>query len=119
MNRTIILISCISFLCLGRVGLACDYPASITVPHGGSASKEELVAAQKAVKSFIADMDVYLECIVEEEKLARLALEDLAPEVEQQREEILNKKYNAAWEKEKEVEAQWNATVQDYKNRED
>ena len=119
MNRTIKLISSISLFCLAQAGFACDYPANITVPDGGSASKDDLIAAQKAVKEYIANMDVYLECIVEEEKLARLAMEDLAPDIEQQREEILNKKYNAAWEQEKEVEAEWNATVQAYKARED
>jgi hypothetical protein len=104
------------FLIAGT-GLACEYPQRISVPDGATTSEQDLIVAQKEVKTFISAMEAYLECIVDEEKLARLAIEDLAPEVEQQREEMLNKKYNAAWEEEKRVEAEWNAAVQAYKAR--
>ena len=104
-------------LALPLSSLACDYPDKINVPDGSTASKDELIAAQQAVKQYISDMDTYLECIVEEEKLARQAMDDLDPEVEQQREEMLTKKYNAGVDEEKRVEAEWNATVQAYKKR--
>ncbi len=106
---------CLFFI--AGASLACDYPQRITVPDGTSTSEQDLLTAQKDVKTFISTMETYLECIVEEEKLARLAIDDLAPEVEQQREEMLTKKYNAAWEEEKRVEAEWNAAVQAYKAR--
>jgi hypothetical protein len=119
MNK-IISVTCSIFLFfIASTGLACDYPQRITVPDGTTTSEQDLLAAQKDVKTFISTMETYLECIVEEEKLARLAIEDLAPEVEQQREEMLNKKYNAAWDEEKRIEAQWNAAVQAYKTRSD
>ena len=112
-----------ALLGLGAAGLlisangfaACDYPDKITVPDGATATKDELLAAQKEVKEYIANMDAYLECIVEEEKLARQAMESMEPEVEQQREEMLTKKYNAGVDEEKRIEAEWNATVQAYK----
>ena len=62
----------------------------------------------------MAALATYRECIVDEEKLARLAMEDLAPEVEEQREELINKKYNASVEDEERVAAEFNAAVQDF-----
>jgi hypothetical protein len=117
MKRTKQITISICLFFIAGTGLACDYPQRISVPNGETTSEQDLLTAQKDVKTFISAMEVYLECIVEEEKLARLAIDDLAPEVEQQREEMLNKKYNAAWEEEKRVEAEWNATVQAYKAR--
>ena len=119
MNKIISFTCSICLFFIASAGLACEYPQRITVPSGESTSEQELLATQKEVKTFISAMETYLECIVEEEKLARLAIEDLAPEVEQQREEMLNKKYNAAWEEEKRIEAEWNAAVQAYKARAD
>ena len=96
-----------------HIAMACDYPSErVSIPVGGDVSKEELLAAQQGVKSYMAALATYRDCIVEEEKLARLAMEDLAPEIEQQREEMLNKKYNAAVEDEEKVAAEFNAAVQ-------
>ena len=111
--------ACSAGLLLSFNVFACDYPDNISIPDGASATKEELLAAQKAVKNYISTMDAYLECIVDEEKLARQAMDSLEPEVEQQREEMLTKKYNAGVDEEKRVEAAWNATVQAYKARQE
>ena len=119
MNKNIRLTCSVCLFFIGSTSLACDYPQRITVPSGETSTEQELLATQKEVKTFISTMETYLECIVEEEKLARLAIEDLAPEVEQQREELLTKKYNAAWEEEKRIEAQWNAAVQAYKSQDE
>lgn len=98
-----------------QASIACDYPSErVSIPSGGDVSKEELLTAQKGVKAYMAALTTYRECIVEEEKLARLAMEDLAPEIEQQREEMLNKKYNAAVEDEERVAAAFNSAVQAY-----
>jgi hypothetical protein len=63
-------------------------------------------------------MESYLECIVDEEKAARAAIEDLQPEQEKQREEALNKKYNAAVDEMERIAAQFNAEVQAFRARE-
>lgn len=117
MNRPIKMFGVIFLFCASQGALACDYPDRVSVPSGGTASKDDMLTGQKDVKKFVADMEVYLECIVEEEKLARLAMEDLAPEVEQQREEVLTKKYNAAVEDMEKVAAQFNTEVQAYRSR--
>jgi vacuolar-type H+-ATPase subunit H len=64
-------------------------------------------------------MEIYLECIVEEEKQARESISDMEPEDEQEREDMLNKKYNAAVDEMERVAAQFNAEVQAFRARED
>jgi len=117
MNITIRLACGIAFLFVSQIALSCDYPSKISLVNGTTASKEEMIEAQKGVKSFVSDMEAYLACILEEEKQARDALEELSPEDEQQREGMLNKKYNAAVEEMEKVAAQFNAEVQAYKDR--
>ena len=76
-----------------------------------------MIEGQKGVKKYVADIEAYLECIVAEEKAARAEIEDLKPEDEQQREDTLTKKYNAAVDEMEEVAARFNVEVQAFKNR--
>ena len=93
---------------------ACDYPTRVMVPNGTTATKEEMLDGQRGVKSYVGEMEVYLDCIVEEEKLARDAIGDLEPDQEQERENMVNKKYNAAVDEMERLAAQFNAEVQAY-----
>jgi len=77
-----------------------------------------MLEGQRGVKRFVADMEVYLECIIDEEKMSRAVLEDLDPADEQQREDLLNKKYNAAVDEMERLAAQFNVEVQAYKAKE-
>ena len=74
-----------------------------------------MIEGQRGVKNYVANMEAYLACIQEEEKTAREAMPDLQPEVEQEREDMLNKKYNAAVDEMERVAAQFNSEVQAYK----
>lgn len=74
-----------------------------------------MLEGQRGVKAYVAAMEVYLECIVEEEKVALAAIEDLQPEDEQQRADAMNKKYNAAVDEMERIAAQFNAEVQAYR----
>jgi len=109
--------SAIATLFLAQAGFACDYPENVTMVNGATASKEEMIATQAAVKKYVADMELYLTCIVDEEKSARALITDIKAEEEQQREEMLNKKYNAAVEQMEKVAADFNSEVQAYKAR--
>ena len=95
--------------------LACDYPARIIIPNGTTATKEDMLDGQRGVKKFVADIEVYLECIVDEEKIIRAGMEELGADDEQQREDMLNKKYNAAVDEMERVAAQFNVEVQAYR----
>ena len=105
----------ISLVFFGQSALACDYPERVLIPNGGTATKDEMIAGQTGVKKYVADMEIYLECIQEEEKSARDALTDLQPEDEQEREDALSKKYNAAVDEMERVAAQFNSEVQAYR----
>ena len=85
------------------------------IPNGGTATKEDMLEGQRGVKTYVAAMEVYLECIVDEEKAAMAAMEDMQPEDEQQRADAMNKKYNAAVDEMERLAAQFNAEVQAYK----
>ncbi len=110
-------ISAIALLFAAHTALACEYPAKISIADGSTATKEEMIASQAAVKEFVAAMEVYLACIVDDEKDAVAKLGEVEPEVLQQRTEMLNKKYNAAVEQMERTAADFNAEVQTYKAR--
>ncbi len=99
--------------------LACDYPQRVTIPNGSSATKDEMVAGQKGVKKFMADMEEYLACIEDEDKQNRAGIEVPDLIVEAQRDEMLIKKHNAAVEDMEKIAAQFNEQVRAYKARKD
>jgi hypothetical protein len=119
MKNIIRFISTTLLLSLTSAGFACDYPSKVDLPNGLSATKEDMLSGQRNVKEFVADMEVYLDCIVAEEKESRSQTENLDPEEEQLREDLLNKKYNAAVDDMEIVAANFNAAVQSYKEREE
>ncbi len=98
------------------VALSCDYPESTDVPDGNTATKEEMVAGQRDVKSYMAAMELYLSCIETAEQ-ETIAGDDLDEESKQQRIAMFNKKYNAAVEAMNLVAEQFNAQVRAYKDR--
>jgi len=104
-----------AFLIVAAPVLACDYPTKVIVPNGTTATKEDMLEGQKAIKQYVADMEAYLDCIVAEEQSARAEMDDLDAEAEQQREDMLNKKYNAAVEEMETIAAAFNSEVQAYK----
>lgn len=119
MNKITSIVCSVSFLFGAQIAFACDYPTRVLVPNGSTATKEEMVEGQRGVKKYVADMEVYLECIVAEEKTARTKMGDLEPEQEQEREDMLNKKYNAAVDEMERLAAQFNSEVKAYKVKED
>lgn len=108
-----------TFLFAAPAILACDYPSRVKVPNGSSATRDEMIAGQRNIKEYVAAMEAYLECIVAEEKSARAALEEISSEDEQLREDMLNKKYNAAVEEMEKLAADFNGEVREFKERKD
>lgn len=115
MNDFIKLLSGILLIFGIQSAFACDYPERVSIPNGTTATKEEMLEGQRGVKTYVATMEAYLECIVDEEKQARAAIEELSADEEQQREDMLNKKYNAAVEEMERTAAQFNVEVQAYR----
>lgn len=115
MKILIKLVCTFSIFFAAQSGFACDYPERVSIPNGGTASKDDMLEGQKGVKDYVASMEVYLECLVDEEKAAIASMEGITPEEEQQRTDAMNKKYNAAVDEMERVAAQFNAEVQAYK----
>ena len=52
----------------GDIAGKCKYPRQPAIPNGRTATEEELVAAQKKMKAYIAEGDEYIACIARVEK---------------------------------------------------
>ena len=104
---------------LPAISIACEYPERPDLPDGGTAAKDDMIAAQKAVKEFLANVDSYLMCIEKEEKAAVDAM-DLDSENEEdqetlkRRDELLTKRFDAANEEKFMLGEQWNQQVRAY-----
>ena len=98
------------------LAMACDYPARPHIPDGGEASKEDMVAAKNAVQDFLAAVDEYLRCVEADEQAAYAEIPaDQRSEAErQERELVLNRKFDAANEEKVLVGEQFNKQVRAY-----
>lgn len=50
----------------GFAAAACENPAMVTIPDGKTATRDQLLAAQDAVKGYVAAMEAYIACVDEE-----------------------------------------------------
>ena len=91
--------------------LACAYPgeASFTVPNGAAASKDEMIATQGNVKSYVKEVDDYLACL--DKKQA-----DAGKELTEEQQAIYSLRYNAAVDAMEAVADQFNAALSAYKD---
>ena len=106
--------SIVVLLCLSLPAFACEYPDSVEIPNGATATRDEMLAAQQDVKDYIAAMEVYLACIAEEEE-ALLATQEQIGMIDD--EELINRsraltlKHNDAVEQMELVAARFNEEV--------
>jgi len=117
MNKLIKMAASLAMLFAAQGALACDYPPRIDVPMGATASKDDMIAGQKSVKTYMATMEEYLACIEADEAQAVLGLGVVDEDTKRQREDMFNKKYNAAVEEMNLVAEEFNMQVRAYKDR--
>ena len=98
MNKIMKTALTVAMLFIAQGAFACDYPQRVDMPNGATASKDEMIAGQKGVKTYMSSMESYLACIEAEEAQAVIELGDIDEETSRQRAEMFNKKYNAAVE---------------------
>ena len=103
-----------ALLLVSPFAFACDYPERPQIPDGSKASKEELLAAKTDVTEYLTGVDDYLRCIEAEEKAARDAMVEADPAEMQKRDEMLDKKFDAANEEKALVGEQFNQQVRAY-----
>lgn len=96
----------------------CDAPAEPEIPDGASATLEDMLAGQKAVKTFQAANADYLACLEKAyEKAAKAASkgsDDAKAAAEADYKKGLDA-YNAAVAKEEDVAGQFNTEIREYK----
>ncbi len=92
----------------------CTAPAKPTVPDGGTASMEDMLAGQKSVKGFQTANLAYMACLEPQIAAARAELEagdkGAADRITQ-----LEETYNDAVSQEEEVAGQFNTEIREYK----
>lgn len=99
---------------------ACSYPkAPDKIPDGTTATKDDMVAAQKLVKQYNTDMEAYLSCIKLEYdgQLAKYPA-DATPEQAAERAELEKRqvqKHNAAIDELESVAGRFNEQVKAFK----
>jgi len=101
-------------LSVPAISIACDYPERPKLPDGTTAAKEDMIAAQSSVKSFLAAVDEYLTCIEQEEAAAIAAMDGSDEETLKRRDDLLAKRFDAANEEKFLFGEQWNQQVRAY-----
>ena len=96
---------------------ACDYPVRPEIPQGSTASKEEMIAASKAVKAYQGEMVRYRDCVDTNSITEQAELEIGGADEEAINESKMEaaKKYNASVDDEELVVALFNEAVRAYK----
>ena len=117
MNRLIKISFGTLFLLSSSIAFACDYPERPSIPDGSAASKDELLAAKDSIQDYMAKVDEYLNCIEGEEKAAVEEMDNPSEEVLQRRDEMLNKKFDAANEEKALLGEQFNQEIRAYNSK--
>ena len=116
MNRSVALLL-LTTLAASSAYADCNYPkAPGTIPDGKTAALEDMLAANKAVKAYNADMEIYLGCIKKEveESIARQN-ETLSEDQKKQMAAVWQQRNNAAVDELDSVAARLNEQIRVYK----
>ena len=97
----------------------CPYPAAPTsIPDGRTATLEEMVAGQKAVKAYDLAVKNYVSCIDAELDAAIVKAGDsLKPQQKKDMQNVEAQKHNAAIDQEQAIADRFNEQVKAYKAR--
>jgi hypothetical protein len=97
----------------------CTYPPTPSkIPDGASATLEEMLAGQKAIKEYQKSMDDYVACIDKEleDKIAQGG-DQLKPQQKADMQKMEAQKHNAAVDQEQAIADRFNEQVKVYKAR--
>jgi hypothetical protein len=116
------------YLCLAGVALsaagaahaACSYPRSPDrIPDGSTATMEEMVAAQKLIKKYDADINAYVACLKLEHEQSVANAASLTEDQKKELERKQVQKHNAAIDELETVAARFNEQVKVFKTKND
>ncbi|MFT5571565.1 MAG: hypothetical protein ACI9FR_000482 [Cryomorphaceae bacterium] len=111
LNKTLLL-SALLVAFSGTAAAECTNPSAPIVPDGNVASMDELVAAQKGLKAFQAELVDYRECLVEQ-KVADTSEDQAAL----QKNAALDAAYDSSVDAEGVAAEEFNAAVRMFKSR--
>lgn len=106
-----------SLLLVSSLAFACDYPDRPHIPDGSTAVKEEMLTAKTDVQTYIAAVDDYLICVENEQQAAINESGETDPEMLKRRDQLLNRKFDAANEEKALVGEQFNQQVRAYNEK--
>ena len=113
----------VSILAAGTVllaapAVACEYPTRPDIPDGATATKDEMLAASASVKDYLAKVDEFLNCIEDVEKTAIESMADDPDDEElRRRNDMLNKRFDAANEEKALVGEMFNQQVRTFNEK--
>lgn len=87
---------------------ACNFPAATTVPDGSTATDEQMIAGQKAVKDYIAEIEAYQACLEKEQQALGDAVTD-------EQKAMHLKRYNASVDAMQDIANRFNEQLRAYK----
>jgi hypothetical protein len=119
--KSFLAIAALAALTAGPAYADCPYPAApAKIPDGATATMEEMIAGQKAVKEYDTAINQYVACIDKElqESVAK-AGDKLKPEQKADMEKVEAQKHNAAIDQEQSVADRFNEQVKAFKARTD
>lgn len=105
------------------LAIACDYPASIEIPNGATATKDEMVAGVNAFKEWQQALADYRECIKAETNDAIAALAESGASAEEQEqsklalEKQLTQKHDASVDEEMTRAEDMNSQIKLFKSK--
>jgi hypothetical protein len=105
----------------GPAYAACTYPkAPDSLPDGATATLEQMVAAQKAVKQFDQEITAYTSCIkLEHDATLSKEGEKMTDEQKAEMSRVQVQKHNAAVEEDEALAARFNEQVKAFKAKND
>jgi len=121
MNALAISVLIVAALAAGPAYATCSYPKAPTnIPDGASATLEQMVAAQKAVKVYNDEIKAYTDCLkLEHESAVAKEGDKLTKEQKADMEKIQVQKNNAAVDEAEQVTSRFNEQVKAFKTKSD
>ncbi len=95
-------------ICISQAHAECTQPKAASIPNGETATSEEMVEAQTYVKQYMAEMDLFLACLDQEESALT---EPLTAEQSQQHTQL----HNSAVDTMEDVATKFNEQVRVFK----
>jgi hypothetical protein len=110
-------IALVAVMAAGNAYAACTYPTEPdSLPDGNTATLQEMIAAQKAVKAFDEQINAYTSCLkLEHDAAVAKGGEDMTDDQKKELERVQIQKHNAAVEADEALATRFNEQLKTFK----